>query len=256
MRHSIFCSLALFAILLVGCTPDTTPLHPTSELDFRSSEDCQSYEDLQMTSSTCEDFSSCADLVGKRPFSITFGDPPTAITGQPNEPDVTELGLCGNPLASHPFSFSFSERVDNPAEVYVSRYLGRVQSVEYAICVRPYLDPETTGPIPFPITGLYDPAAGDFPYELYSACNDMVGSYTIVAANGDELSLAFEADGFPDCDNPDLYALVGQWTVTGGTGRFADATGGGCMTGSGWANPFALNPGASDIWTLEGGIDF
>lgn len=262
MNYRTLVILPLLA-LLVGCeeetallTPELDPAETAVAIDARSSDDCIPYEDLVGTAPTCEDFSGCADLAGKRSFTLMTGAPPIAITGQPDEPDQQILGLCGNPLAGHPFSFSFSEVVDNPSQVFVSRYLGRMQSIEYSVCVRPYLDPETTGPIPFPIPGLYDPAAGDFPYELYPACNDLVGEYTLVAANGDELSFTIRADGFPDCDNPELYALVGEWEVTGGTGRFADATGGGCMTGSGAANPFVPNPDAPDLWTLEGGIDF
>lgn len=265
MNYRTLLLLPLLA-LLTGCgeeanlmTLELDPADPSVAIDARSSDDCPSYDELQATSVTCEDFSSCADLAGKRPLSFTSGAPPITITGQqPNEPDGVTLGLCGNPLARHPFSFSFRNTRDNPAAVFTLPHIGRVRQGEFYVCVRPYLDPVATGPIPFPIPGLYDPTveAENFPYDLYPACNDITGSITFVAANGDELSIALEADAFPDCANTELYTLVGQWQVTGGTGRFADATGGGCMTGSGWADPFDPTPGAPDLWYYEGGIDY
>jgi hypothetical protein len=259
MRPTTFFTLALLASLLVGCTPDTAPLNPTAEIpiDARSSDDCPSYDELLATSATCEDFSSCADLAGKRSFSFTTGIPPMTTGQQPNEPVGLTLGLCGNPLAGHPFSFSFSRTGINPAAVITIPRLGRMQQIEFYACVRPYLDPATTGPIPFPLPGYVPPEdPADFPYDLYPACNDITGSITFVAANGDELSIVLEADAFTDCANPELYTVVGQWEVIGGTGRFDDATGGGCITGSGPANPFAPAPGVPDFWQYEGGIDY
>ena len=258
MRPFFYSCLALCVGLLLGCTPDTAPLNPTAELDFRSSDDCQSYDELQTTSGTCEDFSNCADLAGRRPIRFSLGAPPITTTGQSDGPDQFGITLCSDPAAGHPFSFSFNDLIDLGGEVQAGQYLGRLQVSESSACVRFFLDPEITGPIPFPIPGLYTPPAdpADFPYDLYPACNDILGTYSFVAANGDRFTIEVEADGFPDCDNPDLCQLVGQWQVIGGTGRFDDATGGGCVTGSGPANPFAPNPVARDIWHLEGGIDF
>jgi len=50
------------------------------------------------------------------------------------------------------------------------------------------------------------------------------GSYVFTAANGDTLFTTFEALGFPT-DDPFVVHIVEAHTITGGTGRFAGATG-------------------------------
>jgi hypothetical protein len=63
------------------------------------------------------------------------------------------------------------------------------------------------------------------------------GSGITTAANGDELWVIYEADIFPiGPDDPIPY--VGTVTVVGGTGRFANATGGGVLTGLIFGTPF------------------
>ena len=84
----------------------------------------------------------------------------------------------------------------------------------------------------------------------------MWGDWTFVAANGDELIIHIIASFYPDCDNIDLYEMRGKWMVTGGTGRFESASGGGCVSGTGWGNFFDPEPEADPLWLLEGGIDF
>jgi hypothetical protein len=58
------------------------------------------------------------------------------------------------------------------------------------------------------------------------------GRMAMVAANGDELHWAYEGTGsLPDAAG--VSALTGTFVVTGGTGRFTDATGSGTFHGTG-----------------------
>jgi hypothetical protein len=50
------------------------------------------------------------------------------------------------------------------------------------------------------------------------------GTFTFVAANGDTLTADVTAQAFPT-DDPDVLFVVEHATITGGTGRFAGATG-------------------------------
>jgi hypothetical protein len=50
------------------------------------------------------------------------------------------------------------------------------------------------------------------------------GTFTFVAANGDTMTADVNAEAFPT-DDPDVLLIVEHATITGGTGRFAGATG-------------------------------
>src|SRR6478735_9323640 len=50
------------------------------------------------------------------------------------------------------------------------------------------------------------------------------GSSVFTAANGDSLTTDITGRGTPT-ENPDVHSIVEVHTITGGTGRFADATG-------------------------------
>lgn len=55
------------------------------------------------------------------------------------------------------------------------------------------------------------------------------GRAVLTSANGDELHLSYEADGNP----PNLAGdtrVTGPFAITGGTGRFGGASGGGTLT--------------------------
>ena len=58
------------------------------------------------------------------------------------------------------------------------------------------------------------------------------GEAVVVAANGDELHWSYEATGTPPSESGDVV-LTGTFTVTGGSGRFAEATGQGSFEGVG-----------------------
>jgi hypothetical protein len=55
------------------------------------------------------------------------------------------------------------------------------------------------------------------------------GLFTLTAANGDQLLGTYSGDFVPL--DPPLFSIDGQFTFTGGTGRFAGATGGGDASG-------------------------
>jgi hypothetical protein len=57
------------------------------------------------------------------------------------------------------------------------------------------------------------------------------GTGTLLAANGDQLTM--NVDGYANMNLTTMSNdLTSTWTVTGGTGRFANATGSGAMTGA------------------------
>lgn len=58
------------------------------------------------------------------------------------------------------------------------------------------------------------------------------GLLVMTAANGDQLYWSYEGTGSPP-DESGESALAGTFVITGGTGRFADATGGGAFEGTG-----------------------
>ena len=55
------------------------------------------------------------------------------------------------------------------------------------------------------------------------------GLFTLTAANGDQLRGTYSGEFVPL--DPPLFTIDGRFTFTGGTGRFAGATGGGHATG-------------------------
>ena len=56
-------------------------------------------------------------------------------------------------------------------------------------------------------------------------------SHTLTAANGDTLTLTVSSIGIEDLATG-IIRVVGRYSVTGGTGRFAGATGSGEVTGT------------------------
>ncbi|MEP6762500.1 MAG: hypothetical protein ABJA93_14190 [Sporichthyaceae bacterium] len=58
------------------------------------------------------------------------------------------------------------------------------------------------------------------------------GRVTLVAANGDELHWTYSGTGTPPDASGDVV-LSGTFVITGGTGRFSSATGGGSFEGVG-----------------------
>lgn len=77
----------------------------------------------------------------------------------------------------------------------------------------------------------------------------VVATFTMTAANGDELYGEFASVGY----FADAVTLVisGAYEFTGGTGRFADATGSGDIDATAF-----LAPGLPFVGTFDGTIDF
>lgn len=78
---------------------------------------------------------------------------------------------------------------------------------------------------------------------------DITGNLTLTAANGDELFISYHATTpYPD-PATGAFNPAGTFTITGGTGRFANATGGGTLS----AHANAGTPATTA--TLDGTID-
>jgi len=77
----------------------------------------------------------------------------------------------------------------------------------------------------------------------------VVATFTMTAADGDELYGEFTSVGY--FADPQTLVIQGEFEFTGGTGRFADAS------GSGEIDAFAfLAPGLPFIGTIKGTIDY
>jgi hypothetical protein len=63
------------------------------------------------------------------------------------------------------------------------------------------------------------------PHRVDRSTRTAIGSYHFIAANGDTLSADFTGVSMPST-TPGVIAIVETATITGGTGRFAGATGG------------------------------
>ena len=77
--------------------------------------------------------------------------------------------------------------------------------------------------------------------ELVNMCSnpegaDIDGEFSMTAGNGDQLFGTYQTLGHLDFPN-DQVTFSGQFTITGGTGRFQDASGGGSIDGSGVLSP-------------------
>lgn len=241
--------LFLAIVFLFSCTPENElpDLKATQALEQREEPDCANFCGLEDPSVCLTDFSDCSSLAGSRAFVAELGPPPVTLTGQkgsgPGVPPV--LDFCVPP-ENHPYIFYLKAGFDGSRAVERFPHIGRVNRVSFEVCFRPFILP-SFDPFPFP---------QPFPYELYPPGNEFSGDWEIEAANGDLFQFQINATFYPQCDNPELYDMRGEWIVTGGTGRFADASGGGCISGTGWSNFLDPQPGALDQWLLEGGIDY
>jgi len=64
----------------------------------------------------------------------------------------------------------------------------------------------------------------DYPHTVNFATDTVVGTYTFTAANGDTLT-AEVVDGSDEPVEPGIIFVIEELVITGGTGRFAGATG-------------------------------
>lgn len=81
------------------------------------------------------------------------------------------------------------------------------------------------------------------------------GTFRIVAANGDEIRGTYEGQGAYDAERDDLVHGVATFVITGGTGRFVEASGSFSVTlletldDPTWAS-------AKAGWTLSGSVNY
>jgi hypothetical protein len=72
------------------------------------------------------------------------------------------------------------------------------------------------------------------------------GVLTLTAANGDLVRANYQGALHPVAGVPDLYSIVGDFSVTGGTGRFAGARGSGTLQGTITLGPL-VSKGAYEV---------
>jgi hypothetical protein len=79
------------------------------------------------------------------------------------------------------------------------------------------------------------------------AGGDVVGQLTITAANGDLVNFSYQTLAHLDFSTNEVSAS-GNWAITGGTGRFAGASGHGVITANGsLLPPFEVLGGMSGV---------
>lgn len=201
-------------------------------IDFRSGDNCA-------------DFSDCSDLVERRPMNFSFG--PGAVPDNWVE-FGGPAGLCSDPnVPPLAFRLTVDVRPTGNGRAYTIPHMGRIKSVTGSLCLRPYVQDNEAFP---------DPIPQQFPPEIYPICGEFSADYVLTSMQGDELWFTLEFNSSPKPGDIFTYVADGRWIINGGTGRFEDATGGGCMTGYGLSNFLAPNFGQDDIWILSGGIDY
>lgn len=101
------------------------------------------------------------------------------------------------------------------------------------------------------------------PHSVDTTTRTATGSYLFVAANGDTLTADFTGQSVPTAADPSVLYIVETATITGGTGRFAAATGrftcerlydttAGTTVGSFEGTVSSAGAGTSSIWTRVG----
>src|SRR5439155_5194404 len=65
----------------------------------------------------------------------------------------------------------------------------------------------------------------DIPHRVNVITRTATGTYTFIAANGDTLTATFVGHSAPTAADPTILYIEEDATITGGTGRFAGATG-------------------------------
>jgi len=89
-----------------------------------------------------------------------------------------------------------------------------------------------------------------FDFDNFPVSLGISATGTLTAANGDEVFFAYDVTLTDTASPPQgtTYAESGSYTVTGGTGRFAGATGGGTISGT-CVSSFSSTTGTcNDTW--------
>lgn len=217
MKKITFLSM-LMALLIVGCTKDNLQVDPKQDqlLEARNGN-------------------------GKavtKPFKTTIHVPVEGLA------EGTFIGFCDGQFGNFNIIDDKMRRVETTIT-----HLGKIFLVSSEACVRPYLqnDPEV------------------FPPEVYGPFLEVIEDFSIpglitqeetfIAANGkDRLNIQVAFNSYPDPDNKFKSLFQGSFEITGGTGKFEGATGGGSLTGSSSAD--FINPTFPFIRVLDGEITY
>jgi len=100
-------------------------------------------------------------------------------------------------------------------------FKGTLQAVETHVVTFPTFSMDLTGSGNATQLGLYTIS---FQGQVFIPTLAGSTTATLVAANGDSLFADGLGQGTPT-ENPGIISIVEMWTITGGTGRFAGATG-------------------------------
>ena len=100
-------------------------------------------------------------------------------------------------------------------------FKGTLQAVETHVVTFPTFSLDLTGSGNATQLGLFTMS---FQGEVFIPTSSGTGTGTLVAADGSSLYADVLGQGTPT-ENPGIISIVEMWTITGGTGRFAGATG-------------------------------
>ena len=100
-------------------------------------------------------------------------------------------------------------------------FKGTLQAVETHVVTFPTFSMDLTGSGNATQLGLFTMS---FQGEVFIPTSSGTGTGTFVAADGSSLYADGWGQGTPT-ENPGIISIVEMWTITGGTGRFAGATG-------------------------------
>jgi len=100
-------------------------------------------------------------------------------------------------------------------------FKGTLQAVETHVVTFPTFSMDLTGSGNATQLGLFTMS---FQGEVFIPTSSGTGTGTLVAADGSSLYADVLGQGTPT-ENPGIISIVEMWTITGGTGRFAGATG-------------------------------
>jgi hypothetical protein len=161
-------------------------------------------------------------------------------------------------------SVAFS-RLDEP-ETFRGRIQGNLVAVEpFAPGSDPTCNANFTGDpaAPGPSVTLVDDASADFTHIgrarlVAVSCIDPLspfsdGTGSIQARNGDRLYIAFSNVALPSATDPTLISVEGRQWVTGGTGRFAGASG---MQYCSFTIQLTTPTNGTIAGTCDGGLDY
>lgn len=217
MKKLTFLSM-LMTLLLLGCTKDNIQVDPKQDpvLEARNGNGKQVTKPFKTTVSVS------VEALAKGEF----------------------VGFCEGQFGN------FNIVNNNPGGTKTEMtHLGRVSTTFAEACVRPFLldDPEVFPP---EVYGPFLAALELFPIPGVATQEDV---YT--AANGkDQLYIRSTFNTFPSPDNKFRGHLEGTFEITGGTGKFEGATGGGTLTGS--ASADFINPTYPYIRKYDGEITY